>query len=369
MRELMLVLTESCNLACRYCYEKQEGHGLDFESAKKILDKELSSVSELPAVSDSRVQISFFGGEPFLNFSVMRQVYEYVEKEYGECDVTYAATTNGTLIHGEIQKWLKERKDRFHITLSLDGTPAMHDRSRADASGRGSFGQIDRDFFLKTWPGCVAKMTISPDTACDFANGIIYLEGLGFRCKANFASGVEFDLGHQEPIILKNMMQLVDYYSANDIPLCFMLDLNLKQILKPVDGAFRYCGAGTRRHCYDAQGDGWYPCQGLTPMAVAGRSTVFRECSFAETFLYHHCRTCLFVRLCRTCYAMNHSATGNVWKPDGQICYLNRLCMLTSARIQYNRMKRGQVTDPALMKAVLLIAKELNGLAQDIVRY
>ena len=174
MRAIMLVLTENCNLACRYCYESCDNYNMTFENARKIID------SELAVNKAEDFKIFFFGGEPFVNFNILKQIYDYVEERYLGRVKKYAITTNGTLVHGYIKQWLYERKDNFEITLSLDGTKEMHNRNRVTKSGKESFDSIDLKFFSETWSGCVVKMTISQDTIGDFAKGIKFIEEQGF---------------------------------------------------------------------------------------------------------------------------------------------------------------------------------------------
>lgn len=356
MKSIMLILTESCNLACKYCYECSEGHKMTFATARKIID------SEMINAAGENFSIFFFGGEPLLNFDVLKQVYQYTEAYYSDRIEKYAITTNGTLVRDDIKTWLHEHREKFEITLSLDGTKEMHDRNRRSKRGKGSFDMVDLNFFAETWPGCVVKMTISPETLKDFAKGIIFIEKWRFRCKANFASGVDFNIKENKKILLKNMTELIEYYSNNNNALCYMLDLPLQAILVPLDEKFRYCGAGIERHCYGDGNDGWYPCQGLMPMSVEGRGRTFQYKTFSEKSIMEKsaCKTCKFIRICRTCYAMNYNMTKNIYQPDEQICMLNQLCMIASARIQYNRLKIAGTMDRPLERAVYIIAKELN---------
>lgn len=355
MKAVMLILTERCNLACRYCYESSKKYDMSFDMAKKFIDREMQEQCK------EDFKIFFFGGEPFLRFDILKRVYDYTEEMYPDRIKSYAVTTNGTLIHGEIRDWLYEHREKFEITLSLDGTQKMHDRNRISRSGEGSFHMIDLNFFRRTWPGCTVKMTISPDTLKDFAEGIIYLEGLGFKCKANFASGVDFKLQENRETVLQNFRKLIDYYSVQDGPLCYMLDLPLKAVLVPLDDKFRYCGAGVERHCYSACTDDWYPCQGLMPMSTGGEG-VFKKKTFQESCVKKDspCAECKMVRICRTCYAMNYNASENIYRTDSQICILNKICMITSARIQYTRLKNKGIRDNRLERAIYIIAKELN---------
>jgi sulfatase maturation enzyme AslB (radical SAM superfamily) len=356
----MLVITQRCNLRCRYCYENYgDGAEMSLEEAVEILDKELSNVE------DKEVKLFLFGGEPFLGFELIRDIYGYLHSNYPEFHILYSVTTNGTLIHNKIQNWLEERKDEFEIVLSVDGNRQMHDSNRRCEDGEGSFEQIDLAFFQKNWPGCTAKMTISNLTLKNFADGIIYLEDRGFYCKANFASGLDYRLDAAKKLLWENMRRLIDRYTlCSEQKLCYMLDLKLASILLPIDDAFRYCGAGKGRRCYIAS-DKWYPCQGLSEMSIGSEKFKYEEFEDDTVRRKSPCGKCEFIRICKKCYAMNYMDTGNVWEAGGQTCYLNKVCMLVSARIQYNRILQKRKTrysaqDKLTLKAIYKIATVLG---------
>ena len=143
-KKIMILLTEACNLNCIYCYEHYKNpRKMDFSVAKKILDDFFATTK-----SGDTVLIEVFGGEVFLNFELVKQIDDYVINKYSDRKIFFETTTNGTLIHGELQEWLFDRKDRYMISLSLDGTKEMHDKNRPYLSGKGSYDSIDIDFFL-----------------------------------------------------------------------------------------------------------------------------------------------------------------------------------------------------------------------------
>ena len=132
------------------------------------------------------VEILFHGGEPFLAFERIKEICDWIWTQEWPVKYICYATTNGTLIHGEIRNWLLENKDRFILGLSLDGTPEMHNRNRSD-----SYSKIDIDLFRNTWPEQGVKMTPSPGTLSSLADGVIYVHELGFKKNnCTFASGV-----------------------------------------------------------------------------------------------------------------------------------------------------------------------------------
>ena len=128
-KTLMLILTENCNLNCVYCYEHHKTlDDMPFETAKRAIDAEFHDLDRY-----EHGEIELFGGEPFLNFALIKRIYDYVMDTYGkDNDIVFSTTTNGTLVHGKIQDWLRERKDKFIVTLSLDGTPEIHNKNRPE---------------------------------------------------------------------------------------------------------------------------------------------------------------------------------------------------------------------------------------------
>lgn len=336
-KTVMLILTENCNLNCIYCYEHNKTtKDMEFEVAKQIIDREFKDLHLY-----EHGEIELFGGEPFINFELIRNIYDYVMDKYGkDNDIVFATTTNGTLVHGEIQKWLYDRRKNFICTLSLDGTPQSHNRNRPFRGGQGSYEKIDLDFFLNTWEHCGAKMTISNASLCDFADGVIHIESLGFECLATFASGMDWSAPDTRDVLFEQMGKLVEYYCRHpEKKVCQMLNMDLRLMFYPLDDTFRYCGAGLRKRCYDIQGN-WYPCQGLSPLTVGADAVNFREKDFNNFTLSDAtvCKKCKWVRLCRTCYAANFLETGCIEKNCPQMCLLNRVCMMAASRIQFERL-------------------------------
>lgn len=360
-KTLMLILTENCNLNCVYCYEHNKTiEDMPFETAKQAIDAEFADLQEY-----EHGEIELFGGEPFLNFPLIKQIYEYVMDRYGkDNDIVFSTTTNGTLVHGEIQDWLRKHKDNFIVTLSLDGTPEMQNENRPFLGGQGSYEKIDIAFFLECWPHCGAKMTFSDRNARNFADGVIYVDKLGFDPLATFASGMDWNKHGMKEQLSEQMEKLVEYYVEHpDRQLCQMLNMNLSLIFYPVDDDFRYCGAGLRKKCFDIQGK-WYPCQGLSPLTVGKEAAKkFQNQDFFDFRLSENnpCKKCKWVRLCRTCYAANYLETGCIEHNCRDMCFINRLCMLAASRIKFDRMKNKEVLtkeEQLELKAILVLQQE-----------
>ncbi|WP_231109757.1 radical SAM/SPASM domain-containing protein [Thermosipho melanesiensis] len=133
---IVLTISHECNLQCKYCYGNSGTYNnagiMDFKIAKmaieKLFDKEQSNVG-----------ISFFGGEPLINFEVIRQVVKFAKKYLGK-NVRFGITTNGTLINDDIASFLKNND--FNIMVSLDGNKLNNDKLRRTKNNEGTYTRI-----------------------------------------------------------------------------------------------------------------------------------------------------------------------------------------------------------------------------------
>jgi len=147
LRQLILDVTEDCNFRCKYCtfseyYEFTRGYSkrhMNFEVAKKAIDLYANLLKEGRRFNPWREHyIGFFGGEPLLNFDLIKECVNYIESRYGKWH--YSMTTNGSLLDEEKGEWLLDHK--FSILVSLDGPEEEHNRNRVFCDGRGTFNQI-----------------------------------------------------------------------------------------------------------------------------------------------------------------------------------------------------------------------------------
>ena len=120
---ITITLTQSCNLSCVYCYEQYKSpRTIRLETAKRIIDREMEDYSAF-----ENIEIDFFGGEPFLAFETLKSLTDYINQKYSHAPITLFTTTNGTLVHGEIQDWLRCHSDSLVCCLSLDGNAIVPD--------------------------------------------------------------------------------------------------------------------------------------------------------------------------------------------------------------------------------------------------
>lgn len=360
-KKIMILLTEACNLNCVYCYEHYKNpRKMNFSVAKKILDEFYSDTKP----GDTTL-IEVFGGETFMNFELLKQIDDYVMNNYGDRKNYFETTTNGTLIHGEIQNWLYERKDRYRISLSLDGTKEMHNRNRPFISGKGSYDSIDIEFFLSTWPDCQAKLTMSALSLPHLSEGIIALHELGFVCDATLSTGVDWNYDENEELFVRELCKLLEYYVAHPKKeLCTMLNYDLRLVFSKLNKNLRFCGAGEMTRCYDLDGN-VYPCQGFAPVALGNDAETYKDYDVKKFDLNmeNPCVKCKFFFLCANCYSANLATTGCCHLVDLNLCRAYRLCILTSSKIQFERIKMKQKLtndDRLILKAISIIQEEIT---------
>ena len=142
IKALCLHVAHTCNLNCGYCFASQgKYHGeralMSFEVGKQALDFLMDNSG-----SRTNLEVDFFGGEPLMNWDVVKQLVEYarsVEKERGK-NFRFTLTTNGMLIDDEVIEFAN--REMSNVVLSLDGRKEIHDRTRVDYAGGGSYERI-----------------------------------------------------------------------------------------------------------------------------------------------------------------------------------------------------------------------------------
>jgi len=356
----MLTLTEYCNLNCTYCYEKNKTlKEMSYETAIKIVEKELS-------VDDGydNCEIQFFGGEPFVCFYTLQKICEFIWSRRWPKKYVCFATTNGTLIHDEIQTWLYENKEKFRCGLSLDGIKKAHDLNRCD-----SFDDIDINFFKNTWPEQYIKMTISPESLPYLFESTVFIHELGFKLDSNLAYGVNWNKKELVSIFEQQIKLLADYYIERpSIEPCRLLGLHIENI-NVTDHIERWCGAGEGLKSYDVEGD-IYPCQMFAPLSM---NKNLSECLTDINFKMVNkedpaCKGCKIYNVCPTCYGHNYSVNGDIAKRDESLCLYTKISILATSYMwakrllnySYDELNIDEVRYVQLSKAIVTIQEHLT---------
>lgn len=144
-QQIILNITEDCNMRCKYCFLSETYHFtrnrtsnmMSIETAKKALDFYFSLMKTYSECNPGKkCAITFYGGEPLINFKVIKWAIEYT-KEHAPMEYMFNMTTNGTLLKGEVADYLVE--NNVAISVSLDGCTEEQDRNRILAGNMGTY--------------------------------------------------------------------------------------------------------------------------------------------------------------------------------------------------------------------------------------
>lgn len=317
-RTVQITITEKCNLNCVYCYERDKDCGtLSVDAVKEIIAREFmdSHFDEF--------EFDFHGGEPVFSFDVLKPVCEWLWSAQRPRPYICFASTNGTLIHGEIKEWFRKNASRFWLGLSLDGTREMHNLNRSN-----SYDQIDFDFFRELWPKQLVKMTISPLSLPNVCAGVRHIHDLGFKLSANLAHGVSWPR-ELLPVYRNQLQLLADYFLDNpQYEPIRIVNFNLKKIgMDAVHPELhkenrKWCGTGDQMICYAVNGKA-YPCQMFAPSSTSPDiDTVFSRWDFSnqDNFIDPKCTECCLDGGCPACYGMNYHETGSLFNRPKDMC-------------------------------------------------
>lgn len=276
VKALCLHIAHDCNLACKYCFaEEGEYHGrralMSLEVGKKALDF-------LIANSGNRVnlEVDFFGGEPLMNWDVVKQLVEYGRSREKECNkkFRFTITTNGVLLNDEIMDFCN--REMSNVVLSLDGRKEVNDRMRPFRNGSGSYDLIVPKF---------QKFAESRGTKDYFVRGTFTRNNLNFSKDVLHFADLGFKKLSIEPVVadpkepysireedLPKIMEEYDRLAKEFIKrekegrgfqfFHFMIDLNQGPcVAKRLSG----CGSGTEYLAVTPWGD-FYPCHQFVGM-------------------------------------------------------------------------------------------------------
>lgn len=184
VKALCLHIAHDCNLACRYCFaEEGEYHGrralMSFEVGKKALDF-------LVRNSGSRVnlEVDFFGGEPLMNWDVVKELVSYgrsLEEPFHK-KFRFTLTTNGVLLNDEVQEFVN--REMANVVLSIDGRREINDKMRPFRGGQGSYDRIVPKFKKlaesREQTNYYVRGTFTHFNT-DFSEDVLHLADLGFE--------------------------------------------------------------------------------------------------------------------------------------------------------------------------------------------
>ena len=333
IKALCLHVAHTCNLNCAYCFASQgKYHGdrglMSFEVGKRALDFLVENSG-----SRTNLEVDFFGGEPLMNWNVVKQLVEYARsiEETVHKKFRFTLTTNGMLIDDDVINFAN--REMHNVVLSLDGRKEIHDRVRVDYAGNGSWEKIVPKFrqLVKARGGKNYYMRGTFTHANpDFTNDINVMLDLGFDqlsmepvvCAPDDEAALTQDdlpiVLEQYELLAKDMLKR----KKEGKPYTFyhyMIDLKGGPcIYKRISG----CGSGTEYMAVTPWGD-LYPCHqfvGEEKFKLGNIWDGVRNEATREEF-----RSCnVYARPeCRDCWAKLYCSGGcaaNAYHATGSIC-------------------------------------------------
>ncbi len=332
VKALCLHIAHTCNLNCSYCFASQgkyqgERALMSFETGKRALDFLIENSG-----TRRNLEVDFFGGEPLMNWQVVKVLVNYarsIEKEHNK-NFRFTLTTNGILIDDDVIDFCNKEMD--NVVLSLDGRKEVHDKFRVNYEGKGSYETVVpkfQDFVKKRGDKSYYIRGTFTHNNLDFTNDIFHMADLGFTelsmepvvCPPGDPYALtDADmpvLFEQYEILAKEMIKRKK--NGNGFTFYhYMIDLkNGPCIYKRISG----CGSGTEYMAVTPWGD-LYPCHqfvgdekyklgdifsGVTNTEIQNE---FRQCN---AYSRPDCKDCWAKLYCAGgCAANSYHATGSV---------------------------------------------------------
>lgn len=359
VKALCLHIAHDCNLACKYCFaEEGEYHGdrsmMSFEVGKQALDFLVENSG-----NRRNLEVDFFGGEPLMNFEVVKQLVAYgrsLEEEHNK-KFRFTLTTNGVLLDDEVMEFAN--REMANVVLSIDGRKEVHDTMRPTRNGKGSYDLIIDKFkkFAKLRAGksYYVRGTFTHDNL-DFSKDVLHLADEGFdQISVEPVVGPEEERYTIKEADLPKIMEEYDLLAKEIIKrekegkgftfFHFMIDLTGGPcVAKRLSG----CGSGTEYLAVTPWGD-LYPCHQFVGEDDFAVGTVFDGVT-RQDIVSEFKKTSVYSKEdCRDCFARFYCSGGcsaNSYKLNGTINGTYEVgCKLERKRVECALMVKAALAD------------------------
>jgi uncharacterized protein len=344
IKALCLHVAHDCNLKCQYCFASQG----DFQGERLLMPLEVGKRALEFLIENSgnrrNLEVDFFGGEPLMNFDVVKELVYYgreLEKKYNK-NFRFTITTNGVLLDDDNIDFINEHMD--NVVLSLDGRKEVNDRMRKTLNDRGSHDLIVPKFLeLVKRRGEKSYYVRGTFTSknLDFSKDVFYIKDLGFDIISvePVVTDPKYDYAIKEEhlgIILEEYEKLSSEYIKYHKEgkgfefFHFMIDLNQGPcVIKRVSG----CGAGSEYLAVTPEGD-LYPCHQFVGEEKFKMGDIWKgiqntelrdEFKSANIYTKDDCRDCWARFYCSGgCHANAYHNNGNIKVPDKIGCGMEK---------------------------------------------
>jgi uncharacterized protein len=340
--ELTLMVTHACNLRCTYCYTGAKMHRtMAAVVARRAIERAIASLD-----AAGTLDLAFFGGEPLLEAEHILEWMAYARRQ-ARCTnhhVQFRLTTNGTI--DAAAAWRVLLADDVKVSISHDGLAEIHDRQRHGAGGAPSAATVDATIgrLLELGKEVSVITVVRPDTVSSLPDGLAHLRDLGVRQvvpSLDLWSSWSDEAGRR---LERAIVRCADLWQGwfPDFSVSWF-DAKAGALLRLPRNRTQRCGFGRGQVAVSAAGN-LYPCERLigedrpdNPLRlkadlVAGDH--FRDLPTARERELAACDQCVIKTLCSThCRCSNYIRTGDVTRPDGLLCLLDRVCFRETVRV------------------------------------
>ncbi|MDN3515623.1 MAG: radical SAM protein [Candidatus Brocadia sp.] len=258
-----LCITQQCNMRCQYCYIGKKDTGMPLSIAKKIIDFIFKNTP-----CEEKIDIGFFGGEPLLEFELIKKITGLIENHpsFHKKSVELTVVTNGTIFSDKIADFLNEHHIGF--CLSCDGPPFVQDAFRRFTDGKGS-STIVTDTIRRakeTLPSVLVNAVYHPETFQYLPHVVEYLASLGLKriyLNPDFSATWSKREAELLPEIYGQISrQYIAYYLKEDPHFISLIDSKIAAIMREGHKPHERCRMGTGEFAFTPSGN-IYPCERL----------------------------------------------------------------------------------------------------------
>ena len=360
-KNVTFIVTEDCQLRCRYCYlvGKNPGRRLEFAVAKRTVDYLLA---ERKLFGEPSVIWEFIGGEPLMEIKLIDKVSDYIKLRMYETDhpwfnsYRFSFSTNGLMYDdARVQRYIDKNYTHVSIGITIDGIREKHDLMRVYPDGSGSYDAVVRNIplWLRQFPDAGTKVTIAHDDLPYIKESVLHIWGLGVKT-VNINVVFE-DVWHEgdDAIFEEQLRSLADVIVEKELfreYQCSFFDNTIGKPLDPAGDNQNWCGSG-KMLAVGAGGE-FYPCVRFAPYSMSGKlpRTVGNcfdgvDMNRLRPFLAltrlaqspPECADCEVASGCAWCQGLNYeaAATDTIYQRATYICKMHK------ARVRANRYYEG----------------------------
>lgn len=364
-KNITFIVTEDCQLRCKYCYlvGKNPGRRMDFACAKQTVDYVLGTRA---LFDEPSVIWEFIGGEPLMEIELIDRLSDYIKlRMYATGhpwfdSYRFSLSTNGLLYDDpRVQRFIFKNHGHLSIGITIDGIREKHDIARVFPDGRGSYEAVVRNIplWLRQFPDAGTKVTVAHDDLPYIKESVLHIWSLGVKTvNINVVFEDVWQPG-DDVLFEEQLVGLADAIIDGELYReyeCSFFDDSIGRPLDPAGDNQNWCGSG-KMLAVGAGGE-FYPCVRFAPHSMSGkRPRVVGDCVggvdtnrlrpfLALTRLAQsppECVACEVASGCAWCQGLNYeaAATDTIYQRATYICLMHK-ARARANRYYWDRLRR-----------------------------